>query len=121
MARTNKKTTPGLFNWLEEEESMPEWDYSRDGYPPGYFGEPNEGFFSGLFTQPLFFGADAVASGGWSSDYPRYRNAIDEWAQQFPAPEKEDYYVTDDYGNVFFDEDSWHNALSLRTSEYPYL
>jgi len=108
----------------EKEEGLLDWDFSTDGYPPGYFGEPNESFFRSLFsdepvyTQPWFLGKDAgggLGGGGWSPDYPKYRNYEDYFAKNFPIPDKNDYWVGDSFNQERYDADvtEWYSKKPM--------
>ena len=86
------------------------------------YGEPNESFFRGLFSdepvysQPWVFGSDAAIFGGRSPDYPKFRNYEEFYAYMFPEPQKEDY-VTDE---GLFDEDSYNKAMMEYVQNQPY-
>lgn len=86
------------------------------------YGEPNESFFRGLFSeepvysQPWFFGSDSIVLGGRSPDYPNFRNYEEFYDYAFPPPKKEDYL--DDEGK--FDEDAYNEAMLERVQKQPY-
>jgi|JYMV01.1.fsa_nt_gi hypothetical protein len=94
-----------------------------DSYPPDYFGEPNESFIRGLFSdepvysQPVLFGRDSGFIGGWSPDYPKYRNYEDYFSKNFPYPEKENY--TSPIHPDGFDEKAYDEAMHEYYSNLP--